>query len=281
MQENKLELESDMAAKQSPKNVKDIVLKKTISMVKKFNDQGKVPVIMEIGPGKGYFLNELMKELRLKDLECVIESGDIEPDQMLLDNIEVNVFNAQNEFGLKKKYDLIISVELVEHIENPFHFIREIAKSLNPNGEVLITSPNILSIRSRLRFLFIGRYDYFRRPYNEYRLNMGHVNPINPVQLNYILRKNGFSRKSVQGNTLSFGSIIYAPIIPFIMLLTYTHYILRERSKNQQKRNMELASVVLRPSMLLGKCAIYHYVRDREIIAENDIWYRSDDNFSA
>jgi len=270
-----------MAAKQSPKNVKDIVLDKTINIVEEFNKQGKVPVIMEIGPGQGYFLKELTKTLDLKKLNCVVESGDIEPEQILSDSINAHTFNAQNEFGLSKKYDLIIAVELVEHIENPFHFIREIAKSLSPNGQAIITSPNILSIRSRFRFLATGQYDYFRRPYNEHRLNMGHVNPINPIQLNYIFRKNGFSCKSVQGNTLSLDSIVYAPVIPFIVLFTYIHYILRERSKKQKERNMELAAMILKPSILLGKCAIYHYVRERDIIAENDIWYRSDDNFPA
>ena len=270
-----------MAAKQSPKNVKEIVLNKTVEMVKKFNAQGKVPIIMEIGSGQGYFLNELTNVLQKQNLDCIIESADIEPEQMLLDNIKVHFFNAQNEFGFEKKYDLIIAVELIEHIENPFHFIREIAKSLNPNGQVLITSPNILSIRSRFRFLLIGRYDYFRRPYNEYHLNMGHVNPINLIQLNYIFRKNGFSCKSIQGNTLSFDSIVYAPVIPLVMLFTYIHYIFRERSEKQKERNMELLAMVLKPSILLGKCAIYHYVRDRNIIAENDIWFRSDENFPA
>ena len=84
-------------------------------------------------------------------MNCIIESGDIEPEQMVSDTINTNIFNAQDEFNLPKKYDLIIAIELIEHIENPFHFVREIAKSLNPNGQAILTSPNILSIRSRFR----------------------------------------------------------------------------------------------------------------------------------
>jgi SAM-dependent methyltransferase len=270
---------SDLKTKQSPKSVKEIVLEKTISIIKTFNAQGETPILMEIGSGQGYFLHELENTLIAQGLNCVIESGDIEPEQMVSDSINTHIFNAQDEFNLSKKYDLIIAIELIEHIENPFHFIREIAKSLNPNGQVILTSPNILSIRSRLRFLLTGCYDYFRRPYNEHRLNMGHVNPINAIQLNYIFRKNGFSCKSLQGNTISLDSIIYAPIIPFIVIFTYIHYIFRERNKKQKERNKELARLILKPSVLLGKSAIYHYVRGRDIIANNDIWYRSDNNF--
>ncbi|MGW8228550.1 MAG: class I SAM-dependent methyltransferase [Gammaproteobacteria bacterium] len=269
----------DLRTKQSQKSVKEIVLNKTISIIKTFNAQGKTPVLMEIGSGQGYFLHELESNLNAKGLNCVIESGDIEPEQMVSDTINTHIFNAQDEFNLSRKYDLIIAIDLLEHIENPFHFIREIAKSLIPNGQVILTSPNILSIRSRLRFLLTGCYDYFRRPYNEHRLNMGHVNPINAIQLNYILRKNGFLCKSIQGNTMSLDSIIYAPIIPFIILFTYIHYIFREKNKKQKERNRELAGLILKPSVLFGKSAIYHYVRERDIIANNDIWYRTDSNF--
>jgi 2-polyprenyl-3-methyl-5-hydroxy-6-metoxy-1,4-benzoquinol methylase len=54
------------------------------------------------------------------------------------------------------RFDAINLVEVIEHIENQPQLIREIARVLKADGVVLITTPNILNILSRLRFLFTG-----------------------------------------------------------------------------------------------------------------------------
>jgi SAM-dependent methyltransferase len=53
-------------------------------------------------------------------------------------------------------FDAVNLVEVIEHIENQPQLIREIARVLKPDGVVLITTPNILNILSRLRFVFTG-----------------------------------------------------------------------------------------------------------------------------
>lgn len=265
----------------SPRNVNEIALSEILNSIDE-NFQTKEQVnILEIGSGAGAFIQHLKSELDNKNINYNIEAGDIEPHQINDQNLsfKCNFLDAQTEFVLDKKYDIIISIELIEHIENPFHFIREISKNLAENGVVLLTSPNILSLRSRLRYLLTGCTDYFRRPYNEYWLNMGHVNPINPLQLIYILRKNGFSVKKVISNNAAFESLLLIPIIPFIWLFSSVHYLLREKGKEQKKRNRELMGLVLSPRMLLGKTAIYKAVKEKSFIAERDIWFQGDDNF--
>ena len=265
----------------SPRNVNEIALSEILNSIDE-NFQTKEQVnILEIGPGAGVFIKHLKSELDNKNIKYNIEAGDIEPHQINDQNMgfKCNFLDAQAEFVLDKKYDIIISIELIEHIENPFHFIREISKNLAENGVVLLTSPNILSLRSRLRYFLTGCTDYFRRPYNEYWLNMGHVNPINPLQLIYTLRKNGFSIKKVTSNNAAIESLLLIPVIPFIWLFSSVHYLLREKGKVQKKRNKELMGFVLSPRMLLGKTAIYKAVKDKPFIAERDIWFQGDGNF--
>lgn len=265
----------------SPRNVNEIALAEILNSIdENFKTKEKIN-ILEIGSGAGVFIQHLQTELDKKNINYNIEAGDIEPHQINDKNLgfKCNFLDAQAEFVLDKKYDIIISIELIEHIENPFHFIREIAKNISDNGMVLLTSPNILSLRSRLRYLLTGCTDYFRRPYNEYWLNMGHVNPINPLQLIYTLRKNGFSVKKVTSNNASFESLLLIPIIPFIWLFSSVHYLWREKGKEQKKRNKELMGLALSPKMLLGKTAIYKAVKDKSFIAERDIWFQGDDNF--
>lgn len=265
----------------SPRNVNEIALSEILESVEtNFKNKEQIN-ILEIGAGTGAFMQHLTAELDKRKINHSIEAGDIEPHQINDRNLgfKCNFVDAQAEFKLDKKYDIIISIELIEHIENPFHFVREIAKNLSENGVVLLTSPNILSLRSRLRYFLTGCTDYFRRPYNEHWLNMGHVNPINPLQLIYTLRKNGFSVKKVTSNNAAFESLLLIPVIPFIWLFSSVHYLLREKGKEQKKRNQELMGLVLTPRMLLGKTAIYKAVKEKPFIAERDIWFRGDDNF--
>src|SRR5437879_737827 len=48
-------------------------------------------------------------------------------------------------------FDVVVSVEGIEHIENRFGFLREVHRLLRPGGLLVITTPNIVSLRSRVR----------------------------------------------------------------------------------------------------------------------------------
>lgn len=56
--------------------------------------------------------------------------------------------------------DMIVSIETVEHLENPMHFEREVARVLKPNGIFIFSMPNIFHIWNRIGFLRTG--DMFR-----------------------------------------------------------------------------------------------------------------------
>lgn len=261
----------------SPKNVNDIVLNEVL-----FHAKTKDKLrILEIGAGKGVFIQALSTRLEELNIGCQIYIADIEPEQINDRNIGIKCqfLDAQKEFKLDGKYDVIIAIELIEHIENPFHFIREIAKNINKNGMLLLTSPNVISLRSRARYFLTGCTDYFRRPYNEYWLNMGHINPINPLQLVFLLRKNGFEVSKITSNATTFESMILAPFVILISIFSFFHYILREKGKIQKTRNMQLLKFVLSPALLLGKTAIYKSIRKTDLISTPDVWHRSDENF--
>src|ERR1700722_20968894 len=54
-------------------------------------------------------------------------------------------------------FDLIVAVEVIEHVESPINFLRNIAQLLAPGGRAVITTPNVDSLPARLRFLFGGK----------------------------------------------------------------------------------------------------------------------------
>lgn len=60
-----------------------------------------------------------------------------------------------------KQFDLVTAIEVVEHLENPGRFLDGVASHLASGGYFLVTTPNIQSIRARLRFLVSGRLPHF------------------------------------------------------------------------------------------------------------------------
>jgi SAM-dependent methyltransferase len=59
------------------------------------------------------------------------------------------------------QYDLVTCIEVYEHIENPGQFLGNLARVLAPGGELLLTSPNVESLATRLRFLGTGSLKQF------------------------------------------------------------------------------------------------------------------------
>jgi 2-polyprenyl-3-methyl-5-hydroxy-6-metoxy-1,4-benzoquinol methylase len=58
--------------------------------------------------------------------------------------------------------DVVTAVEVIEHLENPWAFMRQIAAVLKPRGLACITTPNQLSMLSMLTLAYRKRYSAFQ-----------------------------------------------------------------------------------------------------------------------
>ena len=86
-------------------------------------------------------------------------------------------------------FDVTISVETIEHLENPFLFLRELTRVTKPGGLVFVTTPNIHSIRSRLKYLFVGLPTLFEYVDDD---NMGqHIMPVSMGTFLYAFQGDG------------------------------------------------------------------------------------------
>lgn len=73
-------------------------------------------------------------------------------------------------------FDYVVCLEVLEHMGNPSQFVGNLAKALRPGGLLVLSTPNILSMKSRLRFLTEGAWEYFREPLLE-RSRLDYTNP--------------------------------------------------------------------------------------------------------
>ena len=240
--------------------------------------------ILELGSGAGHLATLVKGALEERSIPFTYQCTDIEPEQINGQELGFTCrrVDVQEPFELEGPYDAVIAVEIIEHIENPFHFIREIAGVIAPTGLLLLTSPNVLSLSSRARFMFTGCYDYFRRPFDEHHLNMGHLNPVSALLAVYALRKNGFTVRRIACNRWSLGSALpWLPFLPLVYLWTWFHYVFRERGEGQRARNRELIRLVLTADLLFGKIAVFDARRTEDFVASAEGWHRADERFPA
>ena len=58
--------------------------------------------------------------------------------------------------------DAAAAVEVIEHLENPHAFVRELARIVRPGGWVVVTTPNQLSALSLLTLVVKGQFSAFQ-----------------------------------------------------------------------------------------------------------------------
>jgi len=114
--------------------------------------------VLELGAGTGAFA------MRLKDAGYKVEAADIDLSEWAPEDIPVYQIdlNAPLPRGMKR-YDAVVAVEVIEHLENPHKFLRDCRRLLKEDGLLLLSLPNIVNLDSRRKFLFSGTFYSYSR----------------------------------------------------------------------------------------------------------------------
>jgi len=62
-----------------------------------------------------------------------------------------------------ESFDIVLLVEVIEHLENHRAAMDEVARVLKPGGVLILTTPNIMRLNSRLHFFLTGYHKTKRR----------------------------------------------------------------------------------------------------------------------
>jgi 2-polyprenyl-3-methyl-5-hydroxy-6-metoxy-1,4-benzoquinol methylase len=93
------------------------------------------------------------------------------------------------------KFDAISATELIEHVENPRHFLRQCRALLNDGGKIFLTTPNIDSAMAKAYYVRTGNFWMFSD--GDYE-GVGHVTPISKWLLLKSLQEAGFSVRTLE-----------------------------------------------------------------------------------
>ncbi len=144
---------------------------------------------------------------KLKDSYDVM-AVDLDENYFKLSGVPFNKVDLNQQLPFDdNSFDYITCIEGIEHLENPFLCIREFSRVLKSGGNIIISTPNIMSIKSRTRFLFYGYHDFFRFISLEKDFRHGlpeyehqHINPMTFMELKYAMHKAGFEIFEIHTN---------------------------------------------------------------------------------
>ena len=150
-------------------------------------------------------------------------------------------------------FDLVLSVEGIEHLENPFAHLREAHRVLGAGGLLLLTTPNIGSARSRVRFFGSSFFHHDPRPLRESaRHPLHHVALMTFAELRYALHTTGFQLIEAGHTHIKPASYLYLWMAPLAWI--YTRIAFRkEREPAQRAANIAIRRALVSRSLLLGE----------------------------
>jgi len=209
--------------------------------------------ILDAGAGQGYFSR------KLKDLGYEVEACDILQDNFKCPDITFFKSDLSERIECESdRYDCVVSLEVIEHLENHFRFMSEIFRVTKPNGLVIITTPNILSIPSRLYFLLYGFNECGRKPLDPTRSEyfMQHINPISLPKLLFHIERCGGTLEKLRTNRIRKSA--WLPMVLFypLMAVAIRRKLLRKRHTAQGALYRRHIHWLLTPASLMGRITI-------------------------
>lgn len=121
-----------------------------ICLTLKMRSISRASEILDFGCGKGFFLY-LLKKLNYESLNGLETS--VSRAKYAQEITGLNISTEYYSCGLimNKKYDCVSMIHVLEHIENPFNFLKGMVKDLlNEQGCIFIEVPNINSLASKI-----------------------------------------------------------------------------------------------------------------------------------
>lgn len=118
--------------------------------------------ILDVPTGQGALAK------RLCEIGFTVSCCDIEPGQFLAKGLTVERgdLNERLPYG-NEEFDYVCFLEAIEHTENPYNAVREVARVLKRGGMLAMSTPNYLNIERRMKFLITG---FFTKPVSNEKL---------------------------------------------------------------------------------------------------------------
>jgi SAM-dependent methyltransferase len=117
--------------------------------------------VLDIGSSEGYLHSLLKKNNPDKRIFSLDDSK----------NADYSM-NLDRPRKIKKKFDVVIAGEIIEHLESPIQFIRYCKNLLVPRGMLILTTPNAIGLQYLLNESWCVHYSDYRGHTQSFTLPM-------------------------------------------------------------------------------------------------------------
>jgi len=221
--------------------------------------------LLDVGAGRGAFCKLLADWLRA---EHSLQPGghvlacDAEPEAFEVEGIECAALQEGGALPhADDSFDAVVAIEVVEHVEDQFAFLRELARVARPGGLIVVTTPNVLSMQSRMRTLLTGfpeLFDPLPASGADARLTTGHIHPISPYFLALAARRAGLVEPRLVADRTKRSAAIWTVLLsPLLFAGSRLHQrrIARKRPRAWEE-GREVLGEVAGWRLLTGRTAI-------------------------
>jgi len=194
--------------------------------------------IADVGAGTGYLSQFLSDALRARGLDPAehVFACDLIPESFACDAVTCAAVYEDGQLPFDdEQFDAVISVEVVEHVEDHFAFMRELGRIAKPGGLVIVTTPNTLNINSRVRNLMTGfpvLFDPLPLDEHDPRHLGGHIYPVSPYYLAYAARRAGLENPTFHSDRTKKSAVFLTLLLAPVLLLG--GWLFRAHQKRRQ-----------------------------------------------
>jgi cyclopropane fatty-acyl-phospholipid synthase-like methyltransferase len=146
--------------------------------------------VLDLGAGAGAL------SARLRDLGYTVVAADVDQHSFQARGVEFVALDFDDVAAVRGfteqhagEFDAVLGIEVIEHVEDQWAYVRGLAAMVRPGGAVVLSTPNITSWLSRLHFLRTGRFHQF----DDADLSYGHISPITSRSLRIVLERCGLT----------------------------------------------------------------------------------------
>jgi SAM-dependent methyltransferase len=154
-------------------------------------------------------------------------------------------------------FDLVVLCEVAEHLPTEIPVIAGIGRVLAPGGHLVLSTPNISRLHSRLHFLFTGTHKLIRRrvgwdlgPDDLYAY---HINPIDFPLLHTLLRQAGLRVTRFDFTKFKWKHAWLLLLYPFVWISTRIETSRHRGGPEHARGENDLFRWMLRPEMLASE----------------------------
>ncbi len=202
-------------------------------LVSRFKD--KNTEILVLGSGSGAFEKRLLNHGYTK-----ITSVEFVPENFTVEGTTFLPLDLNTDFSQIGMFDAIVAIEVIEHLENQFHFMRCIKKLLNPKGYFYLSTPNVEHTFSRIKFFLIGRLHWF----SEQDLKAtGHISPIFDHILKFNLEQSNLRIEKAFTNANIWSKVLLHPNW-LLKIVYFVTFLISAPVKNKNDNEINLFEIV-------------------------------------